>query len=153
MNWLPAASDPVSFTSENFLASTADLASVLAVLASSSNTRSPRGRHAQRLGAAALCALLENSSVTSQLPMPAFAVPAAGLRREVAGTATCAPGRRIPAGDGPSHPQRRECCRCGQCKWCRDNVRWDRIFNERFDDPTYYSHPVIRHNSTLSRVP
>ena len=30
-------------------------------------------------------------------------------------------------------------CRCQRCAACIDNARWDRIFKEKFADPSYYS--------------
>ena len=50
----------------------------------------------------------------------------------------------------PAYKTRR--CRCGVCKGCLDNARWERIFAEKFADPTYYSGPVIRHESPLNTV-
>jgi len=39
-------------------------------------------------------------------------------------------------------------CTCGVCHTCRDNDRWERIFQEKFADPTYYlGH--LRRDSTL----
>jgi hypothetical protein len=32
-------------------------------------------------------------------------------------------------------------CRCGVCAGCKENERWERIFAEKFADPTYYSVP------------
>lgn len=40
-------------------------------------------------------------------------------------------------------------CRCGNCGPCKDNQRWERIFAEKFADPTYYSNLVIRRGSPL----
>ena len=30
-------------------------------------------------------------------------------------------------------------CRCGVCYSCSENARWERIYNEKFADPAYYS--------------
>ena len=30
-------------------------------------------------------------------------------------------------------------CRCQRCAACIDNARWERIFREKFADPSYYS--------------
>jgi hypothetical protein len=40
-------------------------------------------------------------------------------------------------------------CRCGQCRQCLDNARWERIFNEKFADPYYYDPRPVRHASSL----
>jgi hypothetical protein len=29
-------------------------------------------------------------------------------------------------------------CRCGVCRSCLDNARWEKIFREKFADPGYY---------------
>jgi hypothetical protein len=65
-----------------------------------------------------------------------------------------------PAAAGVSPPRRtlvgvkakkgRKYCRCGQCTWCLENARWDRIFNEKYADPTYYSGLMLKHSSTLA---
>jgi hypothetical protein len=43
-------------------------------------------------------------------------------------------------------------CACGACQPCLDNARWDRIFNEKFADPTYYGKLTVRQCSTLADV-
>ena len=50
----------------------------------------------------------------------------------------------------PAYKTRR--CRCGVCAGCKENERWERIFAEKFADPTYYSGPVIRHESPLNTI-
>ena len=50
----------------------------------------------------------------------------------------------------PAYKTRR--CRCGVCAGCKDNASWERIFAEKFADPTYYSGPVIRYASPLNAV-
>lgn len=47
-----------------------------------------------------------------------------------------------PAGKRTAH------CTCGVCSTCRDNDRWERIFQEKFADPTYYMRR-LRVDSTL----
>jgi hypothetical protein len=36
------------------------------------------------------------------------------------------------------------------CRTCTDNARWERIFQEKFADPGYYSNPTTRNWSSLS---
>lgn len=58
-----------------------------------------------------------------------------------------APRKSRPRGSGiPPKPG----CGCGGCRWCVDNARWERIFNEKFHDPSYYGPLSVRHSSTLS---
>ena len=42
------------------------------------------------------------------------------------------------------------CPRGCTCRRCSDNARWERIFQEKFADPDYYSHPITRNGSSLS---
>ena len=37
----------------------------------------------------------------------------------------------------------------GTCLSCRDNAKWERIFAEKFADPTYYSGLAVRYQSPL----
>jgi hypothetical protein len=43
-------------------------------------------------------------------------------------------------------------CHCGTCFHCVENLRWEKIFNEKFADPSYYSEREIRHCSALSEI-
>jgi hypothetical protein len=43
-------------------------------------------------------------------------------------------------------------CKCGTCAFCLDNARWDRIFQEKFADPDYYSRPEVKFGSALSEI-
>lgn len=49
---------------------------------------------------------------------------------------------------GSSAPRTNARCTCGNCAVCSENARWERIFQEKFADPTYYSHR-LRVDSTL----
>lgn len=40
-------------------------------------------------------------------------------------------------------------CHCGICPRCREEARWDRIFNERFADPDYYKQRPTRFGSSM----
>ena len=141
MSWLPVT-DSASFIPEDLLASTADLVGALAHLAGTSKPHSAQGLRNQRLEAAALFTLLRNIDATAELPPPAHVVPLAAPAP--------APLRIVAL--RRSRPQRRQYCNCGRCKWCLDNVRWDRIYNEKFASPTYYGGIVVRHNSSLAGV-
>ena len=41
-------------------------------------------------------------------------------------------------------PRKDRVCKCGRCQRCQDNARWERIFKEKFEDPTYYTRPSSR---------
>jgi len=41
-------------------------------------------------------------------------------------------------------------CRCGTCRTCLEEARWNRIFNEKFADPTYYNTRLVRFDSPLA---
>jgi hypothetical protein len=40
--------------------------------------------------------------------------------------------------------------RCGKCRYCVDNARWERIFAEKFEDPSYYEERLVRYSSPLA---
>jgi hypothetical protein len=44
----------------------------------------------------------------------------------------------------------RQECRCGHCGVCTDNARWERIFTEKFADPSYYNRKQVRNASPLT---
>ena len=47
---------------------------------------------------------------------------------------------------------RRQGCACGACQTCRENARWERIFNEKFADPSYYQKRGPQFSSPLSEA-
>jgi hypothetical protein len=47
---------------------------------------------------------------------------------------------------------RRQGCHCGACHSCTENARWERIFNEKFADPTYYKKRGPQFSSPLSEA-
>jgi DNA-binding CsgD family transcriptional regulator len=55
--------------------------------------------------------------------------------REARGPAPCE--RRHPAMPRAPLAARRNCT-CGLCPKCRDNARWERIYQAKFEDPNYY---------------
>jgi len=61
---------------------------------------------------------------------------------------TAQPGMRSAAPKIPNRvlPKR---CRCGRCTACLDNARWERIFQEKFADPSYYTLRPLTQKSTL----
>ncbi len=46
---------------------------------------------------------------------------------------------------------RRLRCTCGHCQTCDENERWERVFNEKFADPTYYLPRIFKRGSSLGR--
>ena len=52
-----------------------------------------------------------------------------------------------------NHPRSRSAgrCDCGKCKACEDNARWERIFNEKFADPDYYTTRHLTLGSSLAK--
>jgi len=55
--------------------------------------------------------------------------------------------------DADSRSSRPRRCECGSCAFCIENARWDRIFNEKFADPDYYSRRKIGCGSSLGWLP
>jgi hypothetical protein len=65
------------------------------------------------------------------------------------------PVRRSPREEGGAKlttKGRETGCRCGDCRRCLDNARWERIFTEKFADPAYYTRSVIRTASPLTSI-
>jgi hypothetical protein len=38
------------------------------------------------------------------------------------------------------------------CPTCEENARWERIFQTKFADPSYYTRPILRHDSPLNTL-
>ena len=55
------------------------------------------------------------------------------------------PGNRAAA-------RRRPRCRCGRCRQCFDDARWERIFAEKFADPDYYTRRHVPCSSPLDSL-
>lgn len=49
----------------------------------------------------------------------------------------------------PAAQARTKRCHCGTCTRCREEARWERIFNERFADPNYYKHRPASFGSSM----
>ena len=128
-----------NINSVDFLASTTDLISVFAHLANSSRGQSRQHRRDREFIQTALSSLRGEFATTNQLAPMAVAAPAA---------AGAYPPRRTLV--GVKAKKGRKYCQCGQCTWCLENARWNRIFNEKYADPTYYSGLMLRHSSTLA---
>lgn len=153
---LTTMSDSSSFSQNDFLASNADLVQVLAHFADSSRRHSVQYRRDHEFVETALSTLLPTGSPADQLPPPRPVVaPDASLsapqRTAPRNAAVISDrSRSVEVREGIPRSRRRQHCECGQCRWCLDNARWDRIFNEKFADPAYYGRLVVRHNSTLA---
>ena len=57
-------------------------------------------------------------------------------------------GAQSPA--RPAKTRRKGRCKCGQCRQCLEDARWERIFAEKFADPNYYTNPATRGGSSLA---
>lgn len=135
-----------AFNTEGFLASPAELVGLLSHFADSNRRHSTQRRRDRELAQEALATLLPAITLVDQaMPLaiaePASSIPAIDRPR--------APGA-LPAVAGISRVERRQYCQCGKCKRCLDNARWERVFNEKFLDPTYYGRLTVRHSSTLA---
>lgn len=60
--------------------------------------------------------------------------------------------RRRRADSGAGRPGRTRRCQCGKCVQCLENARWERIFAEKFADPTYYTRPLVTVRSPLTSI-
>jgi hypothetical protein len=52
--------------------------------------------------------------------------------------------------EAPARKSMSRRCRCGACYQCRENARWERIFQAKFADPDYYSRRSVPHISPLT---
>jgi hypothetical protein len=43
-------------------------------------------------------------------------------------------------------------CKCGTCHQCLEDARWERIFVEKFADPSYYTRQTMRRASPLTSL-
>jgi len=146
------------FQDEGFLASTADLVGLLVQFNAQPNRRSLRNRRDVKLAQDAYSHLFPGSEWRDHRPVPAAspspAAPAADGRMAVANKEPMAGHATIAAeaSNGISRIRRQQRCQCGSCQRCLDNAKWDRIFNEKFADPSYYGGLVVRHSSTLAEA-
>jgi hypothetical protein len=149
--------DQAAVITEDFLASTADLVGLLAQFSATPRRGSSQRRREELLAQAALSNLFQGDGPTHQQQPMSPAIPEMSrvtAPRQMAderAVAVTVQGS-VPTGTkhGHSGVRRRLHRECGVCKWCQDNARWDRIFTEKFADPTYYSGPVVRHRSSLA---
>ena len=77
------------------------------------------------------------------------------IHRLLAGFGTPALVQRRRDARNAARPARKDRvvrCRCGQCRQCLDDVRWERIFAEKFADPDYYTRRLIRIASPLHSI-
>jgi hypothetical protein len=135
-----------AFDTEGFLASPAELVGLLAHFADSNRRHSTQRRRDRELAREALATLLPAMALVEQAMPLAIAEPAASV---AAIDRPRAPGAS-PAVAGIPRVQRRQYCQCGKCKWCLDNARSEKVFEQKFADPTYYASIKIRHNSALA---
>jgi|SRR5579871_1902206 len=140
---------------DGFLASTSDLVGLLAQMASPYRCHSSRDRQDAALAQEALFRLELGPSPAARLaradsPIRLVEKPVASTNlndvREDSIASPVLKARREAAHRGRG----RAYCTCGTCKWCVDNARWERIFEEKFADPSYYGGLHVRQNSTLS---
>ncbi|MGA2118818.1 MAG: hypothetical protein ABSH56_29210 [Bryobacteraceae bacterium] len=52
----------------------------------------------------------------------------------------------------PTNRSRRMVCKCGQCRQCLENERWERIFTKKFADPDYYASRLVHYTSPLTSL-
>jgi hypothetical protein len=63
-------------------------------------------------------------------------------------------GRSVAAGQSGNRATARRTprCRCGRCRQCADDARWERIFVEKFADPDYYTRRHVPSSSPLESL-
>ena len=78
---------------------------------------------------------------TIQALLASIGQPVRGSRHRAPAVVNPKPARLIKTPD---------CVRGCTCRRCSENARWERIFQEKFADPSYYSNPTTRNGSSLS---
>jgi len=135
---------------ENLLASPEDLIVLLTQFGETYPRRSTQRRSDEDLARAAMFNLFQSVVLPEDLPNQAATQRVTAppvVRGGAAGVSLNATAeKKKPV----SRLARRSVCRCGKCQSCLDNARWERIFNEKFADPTYYGPLTVRHNSCLA---
>ncbi len=58
--------------------------------------------------------------------------------------------RRVAAEVDTAPVSRSRRCECGRCASCRENLRWERIFESKFADPDYYNRSGVPQGSSLN---
>ena len=66
----------------------------------------------------------------------------AGIKNHRVPSSVVLPGRKAAA----------KRCKCGHCRQCLDDARWERIFATKFVDPNYYTRSAVRRSSPLTSL-
>ena len=141
---------------DTVLASQEELIGLLAHMAAPATRHSSHERQDALLAREAFLQLFP-SSVSHEPRPPAASEPAnretappPSLRIQVTAVEVSRQAFAAVTENAVSRVRRRHFCTCNKCKWCLDNARWVRIFNEKFADPSYYGGVCVRHNSSLA---
>jgi hypothetical protein len=97
---------------------------------------------------------LFEGSLRDLLPLDWAATPARPSRASASRNAVHSPNAgKAFAKDVPLPKRlRRQRCTCGACQPCLENARWERIFNEKFADHSYYRNRGPQFSSPLSEA-
>jgi|SRR5579862_1133345 len=146
----------MSATPDTVLASNSDILGLLAQLSAPRKRRSSRdwndAAFAHETVAGLFCRDVP-AGAPPTTPAVKSAIPAQTSTVMVERTAPPAAqpaAKAARTAESVSRVRRLRRCQCGACNRCLDNARWERIFNEKFADPTYYGPLKIRHNSSLA---
>ncbi len=146
----PSTTEPAA-SSDELLASSSDLTAALLRFAGTRDLRSSHHRSDERTARAALYNLVLTLNSEHHPPAPPVAQKSGSLAGEAeGGTQGAVKARARGRSRKGSLVWQRQFCGCGRCRWCVDNARWDRIFNEKFADPAYYQKLTVRQDSSLS---
>lgn len=148
-----AATARTAQPAEYYLATAGDLFHLIDHFAHYHRGHSSQRRLDQETAQAALSNLLLNIVTVEEQVRPQPSIRPAARRLQSGKPASAAKpargsGRQV--GEAGKAPRQRGHCKCGHCKACLENARWERIFNEKFAVPGYYGGPAFKHSSTLS---
>jgi hypothetical protein len=138
------------------LASIDDLMGLLGPLSAPEHRRTLRKRMDQDTARAAISQLFSDHKSSDEpggrVSAQAAARAAAESVNKKAASQTEREARSSPPGQSVARGRQGRYCQCGACKWCRENARWGRIFQEKFADPTYYGRIEVRYGSALAEL-
>ena len=113
-----------------------------------SAVKSDSSKNMETIGSSAECVVIDSAAIMSIFREAQGAVPASSSKS--------AQRRRVREG-AKLHDARRRVrsamqCACGSCHTCRENEKWNRIFQEKFADPDYYAKRSVTFRSPIHMI-
>lgn len=111
-----------------------------------SAVKSDSSKNMETIGSSAECVVIDSAAIMSIFREAQGAVPASSSKG--------AQRRRVR--ERAEHMRRRvrssRQCACGSCHTCRENEKWNRIFEEKFADQDYYTKRSVTFRSPIHMI-